>query len=406
MRRRCVLVLRLLTGVLAGGLTVGLTVGLAGPASAAPATDHEVPFPCRQEWYGSTRSSHSPSVYSVDWNRTDDVYDPVVASGAGVVSRVENLGGSSYGLFVFLDHGSGESTVYAHLAAEYVTLGQRVDQGDLIGLLGTSGNSTGPHLHYEQRLDGRDQPAWFHDEALHMPAWVTSRNCVDTPLAGDWNGDDVAQIGLFRRSRTPTFRLAWGADVHKVAFGGPTDTPLVGDWDGDRVSDQGVRVGGSSTFLMRAGDGSTRSIDYGFASDRAVVGDWDGDGDSEIGLWRPSEATFYLRRADGSDKTVRLGSVGSLPVTGDWDGDGRTDVGTFASGRWTLQVLRGRRLGWVGVVGFGGSSDLPLVGDWNGDGATDLGTWTPSSALFTLREAAPQSLAAGARLTRTWGRAR
>src|SRR4051812_49492510 len=111
MRRRCALILAVLTG--------GLTVGIAGPALAAPATDQEVPFPCRQEWYGSTRSSHSPSVYSVDWNRTDDYEDPVVASGAGVVSRVENLGGSSYGLFVFVDHGSGESTVYAHLAAEY-----------------------------------------------------------------------------------------------------------------------------------------------------------------------------------------------------------------------------------------------------------------------------------------------
>ena len=109
MRRCCALVLALVTGVL-GGLT-------AAPAAAAPVADHELPFPCRQEWYGSTRSSHSPSYWSVDWNRTDDVDDPVVASAAGVVSRVENYGGSSYGLFVFVDHGGGQSTVYAHLAA-------------------------------------------------------------------------------------------------------------------------------------------------------------------------------------------------------------------------------------------------------------------------------------------------
>jgi hypothetical protein len=402
MRLRSALVLALLTG----GLTGGLTVGITGPAAAAPATDQEVPFPCGEEWYGSTRSSHSPSPYAVDWNRTDDYYDPVVASAAGVVSRVENLGGSSYGLFVFVDHGNGESTVYAHLAAEYVTLGQRVDQGEIIGLLGTSGNSTGPHLHYEQRVDGRDRQAWFHDKAFSMPAWATSRNCVDTPLAGDWNGDGVAQIGLYRRSRTPKFRLAWGADVRKVRFGGQTDTPVVGDWDGDGVSEQGVRVGGSSTFLLRRRDGSTTSLSYGSSSDRAVAGDWDGNGRSEIGVWRPSEATFYLRRSDGSTRTVRLGSVGSLPVTGDWNGDGRTDVGVFSSGRWTLQVVRAHKLGWSGVVSFGGWSDLPLVGDWNGDGATDLGTWTPSTALFTLRKAAPKSLDAGVRVTRVWGRAR
>ncbi len=398
MRRRHALLAALMTG--------GLTVGVGSPAVAAPATDQEVPFPCRQEWYGSTRSTHSPTVWSVDWNRTDDSYDPVIASGAGVVSRVENLGGSSYGLFVFVDHGSGESTVYAHLAAEFVTLGQRIDQGEVIGLLGTSGNSTGPHLHYEQRADGRGHQAWFHDEPFSMPAWVASRNCVDTPVAGDWNGDGVAQVGLFRRSATPKFRLAWGADVRKVAFGGPTDTPLVGDWDGDRVADQGVRVGGSSTFLLRRGDGSTTSLGYGYASDRAVAGDWDGDGTSEIGVWRPSEARFYLRGSDGRSRTVRLGSVGSLPVTGDWNGDGRTDVGVFSSGRWTLQVVRESDLGWDGTVDLGGSSDLPLVGDWDGDGATDLGTWTPSTALFTLRKAPPKSLDAGVRITRTWGRTR
>ena len=406
MRRRCALILALVTGGLAGGLAVGLGILTAAPAVAAPATDQELPFPCRQEWYGSTRSSHSPTVHSVDFNRTDDVYDPVVASGAGVVSRVENLGGSSYGLFVMIDHGSEESTVYAHLSAEYVTLGQRVDQGDLIGLLGSSGNSTGPHLHYEQRLDGRGQQAWFHDEGYRMPSWTTSRNCGETPLAGDWNGDGVAQVGLFRRGATGTFRQAWGADVRKVGFGGPTDAPLVGDWDADGVSDAGVRLGGSSTFVLRAGDGTTTSLGYGYASDRAVAGDWDRDGRWEVGVWRPSEGTFHLRRRDGSTRSVRLGSVGALPVTGDWNGDGRTDVGVFSSGRWTLQVLRAGRLGWTGSVDFGRASDLPLTGDWNGDRATDLGTWTPSTALFTLRKTPPQSLDTGLHLTRTWGRAR
>ncbi len=399
MRRRCALTLALLTA----GLT-GVSGWLAAaPALAAPAADQEVPFPCHQRWYGSSRSSHSPSYWSVDWNRTDDVYDPVVASGAGVVSRVEDLGGSSYGLFVFVDHGNGESTVYAHLAAEYVTLGQRIDQGELIGLLGSSGNSTGPHLHYEQRQDGRDQQAWFHGHAFSMPTWATSRNCTETPLAGDWDGDGVAQIGLFRRGATPKFRLAWGPDEHRVELGGPTDTPLVGDWDGDGTSDQGVRTGGSSDFVLRAGDGTTTTVAYGYASDRAVAGDWNGDGRAQVGVWRPSDATFRLLRANGSTRTVPLGSVGSLPLTGDWNGDGRTDVGVYSAGTWTLQVLRAHRLGWTGTVGFGGSTDLPLTGDWNGDRATDLGTWSPQSALFTLRKTPPRSLAAGELLTRTWG---
>lgn len=398
MWRRCALFLALFTG---GGV-----IATASPALASPLADQEVPFPCHQEWYGSSRPDHSPSYWAVDWNRPDDLHDPVVASAAGVVSKVEDLGSSSYGLFVFIDHGNGESTVYAHLAAEYVTLGQHIDQGELVGLLGSSGGSTGPHLHYEQRLDGRDQQAWFHGEAFSMPTTARSHNCVETPLAGDWNGDGVAEVGFYRRGHTPTFRLAWGPDVHKVAFGGRTDTPLVGDWDGDGVSDQGVRVGGSSDYVLRTGDGGTTTIQYGYASDRGVAGDWNGDGRAQIGLWRPSDATFSLRRDNGTTREVQLGSVGSLPVTGDWNGDGRTDVGVWSAGTWTLQVLRPRRLGWTGTVHFGGSADLPLVGDWNGDGATDLGTWSPDTAIFTLRKTAPESLDVGEWVTRTWGRAR
>lgn len=398
--------MRLRSGLTATGLAGVLITTAAAPAAAAPATDYEMPFPCKQEWYGSTRSGHSPSYWSVDWNRTDDLGAPVLAAGAGVVSRVENLGGSSYGLFVFIDHGSDESTVYAHLSAEYVSVGQHVDQGELVGRLGTSGNSTGPHLHFEERLDGRDIAPWFHDRAFDMNSWETSRNCVDTPIAGDWNGDGVAQIGLFRRARHAKFRLAWGPEVRKVLYGDSVDTPLVGDWDGNGVSDLGVRRGGSSTFTLRGPEETSTTLDYGDASDRGVAGDWNRDGVTDIGVWRASEAAFYLRYPSGRSRRVPLGSSSSQPVTGDWNGDGRTDVGVFSGGSWTLQVLHRRDTGWQGSIALGTWGDLPLTGDWNGDGATDLGTWTPSTAEFVLRKAPAKSTATGTSLDRVWGRRR
>lgn len=179
---------------------------LAATAAALPATDYEMPFPCGQEWYGSTRADHSPSALAIDWNRTDDLGVPIVAAGAGVVSRVENRGSQSYGLFVLVDHADGESTLYAHMSAEYVTVGQRIDQGEIIGRVGSSGGSTGPHLHYEQRRNGTDQRPYFHGRPFTMGTTLRSRNCVDTPIAGDWNADGVAQIGLFRRGSTAHFR--------------------------------------------------------------------------------------------------------------------------------------------------------------------------------------------------------
>jgi len=59
-----------------------------------------------------------------------------------------------YGNFTCLDHGGGVTTCYAHQSAINVSLGARVAQGDVIGLVGNTGNSFGAHLHFEVRVDG------------------------------------------------------------------------------------------------------------------------------------------------------------------------------------------------------------------------------------------------------------
>ncbi len=56
---------------------------------------------------------------------------------------------------VILDHGNGLETRYAHMSRIAVAQGQEVEQGQVIGFVGSTGLSTGPHLHYETRLDGR-----------------------------------------------------------------------------------------------------------------------------------------------------------------------------------------------------------------------------------------------------------
>jgi murein DD-endopeptidase MepM/ murein hydrolase activator NlpD len=62
---------------------------------------------------------------------------------------------AAYGNLIVLDHGGGVSTRYGHLSRFVVKAGERVRQGDLIGYVGSTGRSTGPHLHYEVRLDER-----------------------------------------------------------------------------------------------------------------------------------------------------------------------------------------------------------------------------------------------------------
>lgn len=77
---------------------------------------------------------------------------PVFATADGIVSRADHY--NSYGLYISLQHGAALETRYAHLSRLAVAAGQRVNKGEIIGYVGSTGRSTGPHLHYEIRMDG------------------------------------------------------------------------------------------------------------------------------------------------------------------------------------------------------------------------------------------------------------
>lgn len=77
---------------------------------------------------------------------------PVYATADGTVGRADWF--SSYGLYVALEHGNAFETRYAHMSRLAVAAGQRVRKGDIIGYVGSTGRSTGPHLHYEVRVGG------------------------------------------------------------------------------------------------------------------------------------------------------------------------------------------------------------------------------------------------------------
>jgi murein DD-endopeptidase MepM/ murein hydrolase activator NlpD len=77
---------------------------------------------------------------------------PVIAPASGTVAEVGYESG--YGRYVKIQHGYGMVTLYGHLSKAVVKPGQRVGRGELIGHVGNSGRSTGPHLHYEVRVNG------------------------------------------------------------------------------------------------------------------------------------------------------------------------------------------------------------------------------------------------------------
>lgn len=158
-----------------------LMIGLY-PQAAMAAPAFQLPFPCGQVWSGQTRTDHSPA-NAIDFNRTDDLGDTVVASAGGTVVTVRDLGSTSYGKYVVIDHGNGWTTYYAHLNSFSVSVGQSISKGQKVGYVGSTGGSTGPHLHFEQRLNGSAQKVVFNGAlALYWGSknYTSQNTCTST----------------------------------------------------------------------------------------------------------------------------------------------------------------------------------------------------------------------------------
>ena len=78
---------------------------------------------------------------------------PILAADSGIATVIPN-NGNGYGNYIIINHGGGRTTLYAHMSAFAVSNGQSVTQGQTIGYVGSTGNSTGPHLHFEVRVNG------------------------------------------------------------------------------------------------------------------------------------------------------------------------------------------------------------------------------------------------------------
>jgi hypothetical protein len=184
------------------GATSSSTGQSVDEIAAAPL--FQVPFPCGQVWAGQTRTNHSPT-NSIDFNRADDLGDRVVASAPGTVTRVANEGSTSYGRWIEIDHGGGYRTRYAHLSAQLVSVGQRVAGGQTIGNVGNTGGSTGPHLHFEVRLNGvAIRPAFNRVPSLFFGTRnYTSQNACGASSSGGSSGSASAVVGRVNTAGAP-----------------------------------------------------------------------------------------------------------------------------------------------------------------------------------------------------------
>ncbi|GIF06467.1 M23 family metallopeptidase [Actinoplanes siamensis] len=147
-------------------------------AAAAPAPGHVTPGGTGAAWVNPNPAARVTSCFGQRWGRLHAGVDmaapdgsPILAAGAGVVVRAGMAEG--YGNAVLIDHGDGWLTHYGHMSRIAVTAGQVVRAGEQIGDEGSTGHSTGPHLHFEVHEGHYKNPveptAWMHRRGIDIP---------------------------------------------------------------------------------------------------------------------------------------------------------------------------------------------------------------------------------------------
>jgi len=212
--------LALLALLVAAGLAAVPTTAMAAPA-------FQMPIPCGLRWTTASHSGHA-SQWMIDMVDLDGNTrgTPVLASAGGTVSA--SLNSTTGGQMVVIDHPGGWQTRYLHMDRRDVAVGNTVSQGTQLGVVGSTGDSSGPHLHFEQKLNGVVQQAWFNGHAVPL-TWSygehfeTSANCgagddkfwVDTfaDAPGYASPGAGASTGTLKKGTNYVYCRQWGPEV-------------------------------------------------------------------------------------------------------------------------------------------------------------------------------------------------
>ena len=280
----------------------------------------------------------------------------MAASASGYVSYLAPLGqyNGGYGNYVVVNHGAGWTSLYAHLRGYAVSQNQAVTRGDIVGFVGSTGNSTGNHLHFEQRRNGSPQPVRYSGGSVIAGRQYQSDNCANStpPPHDDDSGDDggssqLAQTIGERATATGDFD---GDGFDDLAIGSPGENSGVADSGFVHLiygsaTGLNARVGG-----LRQGSGLGGADEAGdYLGSALATGDFDGDGFADLAIGSPGEnsgvadsgfvhlifgsATGLNARPGGLRQGSGLGGadeagdyLGSALATGDFDGDGFADL--------------------------------------------------------------------------------
>ncbi len=222
--------------------------------------------------------------------------------------------------------GNADITLNFGLAGDIAIAGDW--DGDGIDTPGVFRPSTGQFILRRNNSPFCPIPAFCSDIIIHFGQFG------DLPVVGDWNGDGIDTPGVFRNGLWLLTNGINGQNVNNTAppinftfaFGGAGDLPVTGDWNGDGLDTIGVFRVGANILTNKLADFDpveAFTFSFGGAGDLPVSGDWDGDGVDTIGVFRNNFGFILTNRLANFDATeaftVNFGVQGDQPLAGDWN---------------------------------------------------------------------------------------
>lgn len=230
---------------------------------------------------------------------------------------------------------------------------------------------------------------WYLQQSTAGFTGVTFGLNGDQIAPADFDGDGRTDLAVFRPSTGIWYLQRSTAGLTAVAFGANGDVPVSADFTGDGKAEIAVfRPSNGTWYLYNLVTNQDANFVFGLNGDIPVAGDYDGDGKADLAVFRPSSGIWYLNRSTAGFQAFTFGLSGDTPVPADYDGDLRTDVAVFrpSNGAWYIQRSTS---GFTGIT-FGLGTDLPVPADYDGDGRIDVavfrdGAWylQRSTAGFT-----------------------
>lgn len=213
----------------------------------------------------------------------------VVAAMAGIVRSVPT--GAGGGHQIVIDHGGGVQTWYLHLSSRTVQVGDQVWAGRPIGVEGSSGNSTGPHLHFQVMVNGApvNPRTWLTRHHVTVPALgQTGHSSAATPIASTASATPDL-LGRFTLAPAPLAATATPGPAHPLTSGLPV---TVGQWTGQQVINAAAIITAGQAMRLDA-----RTITIGVMTAMRETSLQDLDRGDQVG---PDSRGLFQQRSNGA----------------------------------------------------------------------------------------------------------